>query len=409
MWVRGNKRDYDRWEEEEGAKGWSWEKVLPTFNSLENFERGNPKLRGKSGAIHPRETGSKISYFVDTVESMEKSGVAKKVEDYNDGNQFGCGFTQESVLKDGTRADAFSAFIEPLLKDEKFKGKLRVVSEAKVHRVHFNSKKQVSGVKVRVDGGFKFLSANKEVILSAGALISPQILMLSGIGDSKELEKFGIEVVHDNKHVGKNMHDHPLVRVIFESNRRVPSGTEMGGSLLAHAFYQSTVSKRDTPNDGPDMQLVACTNFPPLALIYALTLNMIKGWMGNKYPRARTLMGNLKNNLSRFFEFLARNHSPTWDTFSKAAGFGICSNQPFSRGHLTISTDNIDDQPLMEMNVLKDQRDVDKLVEAVETCYKVIETAPLSNYFVKWIAPPKKLDKKEDIEKYVRGEVALAW
>eukprot|EP01091_Cochliopodium_minus_P019367 TRINITY_DN8120_c0_g1_i1.p1 TRINITY_DN8120_c0_g1~~TRINITY_DN8120_c0_g1_i1.p1 ORF type:complete len:604 (-),score=147.28 TRINITY_DN8120_c0_g1_i1:75-1886(-) len=409
MFVRGNKNDYDNWETVHGAKGWKFEDVLPSFNYCENYKEGDKKYRGKEGPIIPRNTAKNSPIFEKIIDSIENSGVTKRVEDYNYPEQTGVGYTQESLFQDGRRADCFTAFIEPLIGNRN----LKVVSEAKVHKIIFNSKKQVIGVKIEVDGSIVYIEPKKEVILCAGAINSPQLLLLSGIGDKEDLEKLGIESVYHNPHVGKNLHDHPATAMAFSvKDEHIAPPLEVSGSgLLVTGFYQSSISKKDTPNNGPDIQVVGIqgSQFYSRLIPMELVQKFMDKFFGGTFYNKKTLLHNFQLNFNQALRFLLPKTSLFKNIFQKTFSLSLVNNQPFSRGFIKLASNNVDDAPIIDPRAFEDPRDLEKLVEGVKNVYKITETSPLSDVLEKYLQPETKLQSDEEIRKYIRNHALLAW
>ena len=268
------------------------------------------------------------------------------------GEGFGAGFTQESRFEDGKRADAFSAFVEPLLKDEKHRKKLRVVSLAKVQQIVINDKKEAEAVKVRVDGKTVFLKPNKEVILCAGAINSPQILMLSGVGEKTHLESLGIKVVHPNPNVGSNLHDHPCIIHAYELKDECLEDVALqSGGFPGVAFFQSNWANKNTPCNGPDIQFHISGNVPSLFQVVAgqdALLPLLEALLGKgRLPQFGTKVHFLFYNLKSLLFSLFRSIPFISTTTKKLALYGAVLNQPLSRGTLHLASNDIQVPPII--------------------------------------------------------------
>lgn len=200
MYVRGNPRDYDEWAELAGP-GWSYADVLPIFKRIERYPSGDPATRGDAGPVRitfPRSTNPLSQAFLD---ACREAGIDLNA-DYNDGNQDGAGWTQVTQ-RDGQRHSAADAYLRPAMA----RPNLTVMSEARVQRVLFEGSR-ACGVEYLRHGEKQQVRAAGEVILSGGAINSPQLLMLSGVGPAAHLRDVGIQVVADLPGVGRNLQDH---------------------------------------------------------------------------------------------------------------------------------------------------------------------------------------------------------
>ena len=265
------------------------------------------------------------------------------------GEGYGIGFAQESRLANGKRADGFTAFVEPLLQEGKEK-RLRVVSMAKVEKVMFNEKKEAESVKVQVDGRTLFLKPRKEIILCAGAYNSPQLLMVSGVGEKEQLESLGIKLVHNNPNVGKNLHDHPIFLHALMLKEEFCQEKDYGGcGIGVNGFYASEWAKKNTPDNGPDMQVLVGANIPQAFASMAAadkTRAWLNKWLGERMPEKGTWQYNVWHNLRLLFAFTNSIFPPPPN--KRVVLMGPVLNQPLSRGTLKISSSNIDVPPVID-------------------------------------------------------------
>jgi choline dehydrogenase len=200
VFIRGHAKDFDSWREL-GNPGWGYDDVLPHFKAMENFERRADQWRGQGGPLNVSDPVVKSASSYDFIEAAASLGHVK-TEDMNGEVHDGVGFMQHSI-KNGRRHSAFSAFIRPVL----HRRNLTVLTEAQVQRVLFNGK-MATAIEVMHKGKVRHITALREVILSGGAINTPQLLMLSGVGPGSELQKHGIPLVHEAAGVGQNLQDH---------------------------------------------------------------------------------------------------------------------------------------------------------------------------------------------------------
>jgi choline dehydrogenase len=214
IYIRGHRSDFDGWRRL-GNPGWGYDDVLPYFKSIEHNERGEDAYRSRGGPLWISDPALKMQSSVDFIASAQAVGIPR-TEDLNGEVHDGVGFMQYTIRK-GKRQSAYVAFLKPVL----HRKNLNIQTDARVQRILFDGKRAV-GVEVAVNGQKRTLHAAREVILSAGSLNSPQILMLSGVGPGQELQRHGIEVVHEAPGVGENLQDHFYVHTAY---RATPSSS----------------------------------------------------------------------------------------------------------------------------------------------------------------------------------------
>jgi len=260
VFVRGNKANFDSWAAE-GCDGWSYADLLPLYKRMEDYEKGGSTVRGAGGPVAVTHTDgiSPVSYaFQDAV--SEVCGVPK-LDDYNGDRQEGVGVVQVSA-KDGVRYSTSKAYVDPV----RSRDNLVVQTGATVRRLIIESGRCV-GVVYDHNGTEKTARASEEVVLSAGAIGTPQILMLSGIGPADHLKDHGI-AVHADLPVGDNLHDHLLFPMTWTAPRGGHKGTPwhffsslfkevtMGGTWLGRSVFEMfAFIKSDASAPIPDIQL----------------------------------------------------------------------------------------------------------------------------------------------------------
>lgn len=212
MWVRGNKSDYDNWAKA-GATGWSYDEILPLYKRAENHVLGPNEHHGGSGPLHIEYHRSLNPASVRLLDGMVEAGF-DRIDDYNGDSQLGVSEYQVTQ-KAGQRWTTYDGYLHPNRK----RGNLTIRTGALVRKVVIEDSTAV-GVEVELDGQVQTIRADREVILSAGAYQSPQLLMLSGIGPADDLRAHGIDVVVDNAHVGAHLMDHPLYCVNYETSAK---------------------------------------------------------------------------------------------------------------------------------------------------------------------------------------------
>ncbi|MCJ8310918.1 MAG: GMC family oxidoreductase N-terminal domain-containing protein [Rhizobiaceae bacterium] len=214
IYIRGPREDYDEWAQN-GAPGWDYQSVLPYFRRLENnFTNPPNQYRGNEGNLRVSNLRNASEANDAWLQAAEQSGLPRNA-DFNGESGFGVGEYQLSIGPRWRESSA-RAFLRPALK----RPNLKVISKALVTQIHINNKR-AEGVDWQVGGATASAKARREVILCAGALQSPQLLQLSGIGSGAQLQQLGIRVSADLPGVGANLQDHYQIRTIVELNRKL--------------------------------------------------------------------------------------------------------------------------------------------------------------------------------------------
>jgi choline dehydrogenase len=215
MYIRGNRSDYDRWAADDGADGWSYDEVLPYFKRSERNAEIADSYHGTSGELHVTAKRWLSPHWERFVDSAAALGIDRNA-DFNGARQDGVGVMQ-TTTKGGRRWSAADAFLRPVRKRDS----LEIATNAVAHRILLDGER-ATGVEYERGGKVERARAEREVIVSAGAYGSPQLLMLSGIGPAEHLGEHGVEVALDLPAVGENLQEHPMA---FLNWRTRESGT----------------------------------------------------------------------------------------------------------------------------------------------------------------------------------------
>lgn len=213
IYIRGHRMDYNKWREL-GASGWGWDDILPYFKKAENQERGASDGYGAGGPLNVADQISPNELTQTFIRAAQKMGI-QATPDFNGQEQDGVGLYQVTQ-KQGKRMSSAVAYIKPALN----RPNLSIETEAHVTRILFENMQAV-GVEYTQEGQTKMVKCHQEVILCGGTINSPQLLMLSGIGDGEHLKSHGIEVIADLKGVGQNLQDHVVCGVVHESTQPI--------------------------------------------------------------------------------------------------------------------------------------------------------------------------------------------
>lgn len=371
-YVRGNPADFDEWEAL-GNKGWSYKDVLPFFKKSEANAEKNADYCGKNGPLHvayspqPHFLGNKF------LEACEGAGIRKN-PDYNGPEQLGASMLQFTI-KDNKRQSTATAFLKPVL----HRGNLSVKTEMKVSKILLEQNRAIGVEVIDKDNKIETFICGKEVVLSAGAIQSPQIMMLSGIGDRAYLEKFGIETRHDLPGVGQNLVDHVWSGLSAWSN--VPTDNhytkplQMGKEMLRYLFFK-------------------------------------KGPFGNSILTANAFLSSIAGQQRQDIQFhfavsatAADYSTDIYDirTFPKKSGFSILVIllKPKSSGFVGLKSKDPLSDPLIQPNLLSDAADLEKLIWGFERAKSVMEAPSLRSFHEGKLYLPKAFDRNS-LESHIR-------
>ena len=270
LYVRGHQKDYDEWADL-GCEGWDWASVLPYFKKAEGNVRGGDDLHGNDGPLKVADQSQPRAITKAFIDAAGEQQVRHN-PDFNGPELEGAGYYQVTQFHDGpAKGERCSAAAAYLNRDVRHRPNLTILTKAQARRVVMQNGR-ATGVEVRHIGQIKTVGAGREVILSAGAFGSPQLLMLSGIGPRDELASHGIAVQHESAGVGQNLQDHLDYVMSYHSKRKdviglVPSGLAKlfkagmqwrkdGTGMFATPFAEGgAFLKSDPSQDRPDLQL----------------------------------------------------------------------------------------------------------------------------------------------------------
>jgi choline dehydrogenase len=373
VFLRGSPRDYDRWAQS-GARGWSYEDCLPAFRKLETFHGPDSAYRGKSGPMQIAEVPEPTPGCRAFVEACVKLGFPRNKD--NNGEWFeGVAPNQLNVHK-GRRWSPAVGYLRPALK----RPNLRVETERLALRLLFEGGRAV-GVAVRgPDGQEEAYRARREVIVSCGAIESPKLLMLSGIGDGAALQALGIETRVHRPEVGKNLQDHFMVRMAF---RTKPADT----------LNETMMSKVKMAKMGLDWALRRRGHLTIGASEASLFARVLPD---SEEPEVQYQFVN--------FCLDTTNQALSASELAKFPGFNFnfCQCRPDSRGELTLRSARVEDKPRIQANYLTHPGDVRVMLEAAKLARKITVTRPFADYIEEEVAPGKATQTDDDFLTYLR-------
>lgn len=371
IWARGLPRDFDRWEAL-GARGWGWQDVLPYFIKSETAHGFNSIDRGQEGPIWVESFRSPHKLSNDLVSSFESSGLPF-LKDINSADGLGVGITQTNQ-KQGIRQSTESSYLEAA---KKLKS-LEILTKARAERIIFTGTK-ATGITIQRDNRIRQnIHAHKEIIICAGAIESPALLLRSGIGPASQLQSLGIDVRFDSPEVGLNMQDHPDLYMEYAVNQSTYSNIARWDRLVS-AGLEFFVHRRG-PATSPGTHLFAYGKSDenlkePDLLIFSGPFGTIADGAFNK-----------KQNIYSI--------TPS-----------VCL--PYSRGHVSLSSNDSLATPLVQPNLLGDDRDIQTLINAIYAMDNIANIEPFSSHVLERIKPrPEKFAmSRESLHDFVRDHV----
>jgi choline dehydrogenase len=357
LYVRGQPQDYDRWAQM-GNRGWAWDDVLPLFKRAEKNERGADEYHGDEGPLSVSNMRIQRPITDAWVAAAQAAG-HKFNPDYNGAEQEGVGFFQLTA-KNGRRCSSAVAYLNPV----KSRENLKIITHAQVDKVNLDGKRCTGVTYTDRSGTEHVVKANREVVLSGGAINSPQILMVSGIGEAEQLREHGVEVKHDLPGVGKNMQDHLQARLVYKCNE--PTLNDEVGSLLGQARI------------GLKYLMFRAG---PMTMAASLATGFLKTRDDLETPDIQFHVQPLS----------AENPGKGADKFS-AFTMSVCQLRPESKGEIRLKSKNPRDYPAIIPNYLSTETDCRTIVAGVNMARTIARHAPLTSKISEEFRPHADLD-----------------
>ena len=365
LYIRGQSNDYNYWRQL-GNIGWGWDDVLPYFIKAENQEKGKSEFHGVGGPLSVSNQRVRLKLLDTFIDAAEEKGIPRS-SDFNTGQNEGCGYFQVTE-KNGFRCSTAVGYLNPAKK----RSNLKVEVKAHIKKIIFENLKAV-GVEYWQGNEVKTIKCNNEVILSAGTIGSPHILQASGIGPSNLLKSNGIEIIKDVDAVGKNLHDHLMLRPVYKVKNIYTL------NQLYHSYYRKFLVGleyfffRSGPMTMGASQLCGFTksddSFETPNLQYHVA------------PMSTDKLGGA--GLHKFPAF-----TPT-----------ICNLRPTSRGNVSLANKDTRVDPKITMNYLSTDEDKEIAVKAIKITRKIVlETKAFKPYEPEEMRPGLNLTDDEIVK-----------
>ncbi len=368
IYIRGHARDYDQWAQL-GNRGWSYADVLPYFKRSEHYNSGGDEFHGDHGPLRVSDPEEHLEVFNTFIEAGKEAGYPY-TPDFNGAEQEGVGQYQLTI-NDGVRWSAATGYLTPIL-DRK---NLMVEVEALSHKVLFEGKKAV-GVRYEQKGKVIDVKANKEVLLCGGAVNSPQLLQLSGIGDAEYLKKWGLDVVADLPGVGQNLQDHLDACLHFETKEGVETldsqkGLRMLMTGVNYTFFKKGLGRGNGLESGAFLKTRPDLEMPDIQLHFVGAIML---------------------------DHAREKHDKPGMTVH------VCQLRPESKGYIALRSLDPADHPLIQPNYFESDTDKKVMIEGVKIARKIMAQPSIAPLIDREFNPGEENQTDEEIEAFLRAK-----
>lgn len=340
IYIRGNHADYDQWRDM-GNPGWGFSDVLPYFKKSENQERGASEYHGASGPLCVSDLRTVNPLSEAFVAAGEEAGLQRN-PDFNGAQQDGVGFYQVTQSK-GQRHSSAAAFLHPVMSRKN----LTVKTETHVFGIYFEGKRAAI-VSFQQGNNSMQERAEREIILCAGAIGSPQLLMLSGVGPADHLSNFNVPIMCDLPGVGRNLQDHPACATVYECTKPISlASAESFSNLMRYMISKKGPLTSNVAEAGAFVKTSSRAQIPDLQFHFGVGYFVEHGFQqikGHAFTMGPTLL------------------------------------HPFSRGDIRLRSSNPLDAPAIRANYLSDSRDMDVMLEGIKLSRKLAATKAFDAY-----------------------------
>ncbi len=368
IYIRGQPQDYDRWEAL-GNPGWGWDDVLPYFIKSERNQRGPSAYHGARGEIGVSDVGEPHELAEAFIAACQQAGVRRN-NDFNGKHQEGAGYYQLTTWR-GWRCSTAVGYLRPARR----RPNLRVETQAHATRIIFEGERAI-GVVYRQGGETREARVQRELLLCAGAIQSPQLLQLSGVGDAEQLKAHGISVVRHLPGVGRNLQDHLQVRLIHRCAKPVTTNDDMRSAWRKLKMGLKYVLFRSGP--------------------LAIGINQAGAFV-RTHPRVATPDVQ--------FHFAALSADMPGAPLHEFSGFtsSVCQLRPESRGTVQLKSVDPLEPPAMQPNYLSAEADRRAIIAALKVARKIAAAPALKAYVVDEYLPGAGVQADEDLLEFARN------
>jgi choline dehydrogenase len=366
IYMRGQSDDYDEWAELTQDRSWAWNSILPFFKKSEDYYAGANEWHGTGGEWRVEKQRLRWEILEAFSEAAQACGIPKTV-DFNRGDNFGVGYFEVNQ-KRGWRWNTSRGFLRPVLD----RPNLRVITGALTQRVLFEYRR-CTGVEFNHHGVRYVANARREVVLAAGAINSPQLLELSGVGDGLRLQRLGIPLVHELRGVGENLQDHLQLRMAFQvmnvSTLNTTSATWFGKGMIGLRY--------------------ALTRSGPMSMAPSQLGAFVKSLPGDPTISRPDLEYHVQPlSLKRFGEPL-----DGFDAFTAS----VCQLRPTSRGTVHVESPNSRVAPIIAPNYLSTELDRRVAVNALRLTRRIVNSRALARYAPIEVRPGTEVASEEEL------------
>jgi choline dehydrogenase len=375
LYIRGQKEDYDDWAAL-GNEGWSYKDVLPYFIKSEDQERGADDFHGVGGPLSVSNIRVKREICDKFIDAAQQVGIPRN-DDCNGETQEGVGYFQLTIKRTGTRCSTAVGFLRPALK----RGNLHAVTNALVHRIEFDGNRVV-GVTLSIKGQMHSIRCRREVVLSAGAINSPQTLMLSGVGDREELARHNIPLVKHLPGVGRNLQDHLQIRTIYKVNKPITLNDEVNNPLrkvmmgLEYAMFRT----------GP------------------LTMAASQVYIFTKTPQSPK-----RPDIQYHLQPLSADKPADGTHRFSAFTASVCQLRPTSTGHIALKSANPAQYPAIHPNYLATEEDQRTAIESIKITRQIVNAPALAPLIQEEHEPGVQHQSDEQLLEYARNRATTIY
>ena len=369
LYIRGQSEDYEAWENS-GNRGWGYRDLIKQFINLENNQNHEDQYHGSFGPLWVETYQSSLEASRVFMNACKESGI-KENRDFNGADQEGFG-TYQVNIKNGQRFSAADAFLKPILS----RSNLELITNTLVLKIIINNKKAV-GVKIKNRQGTNVVTADSEIILCGGAINSPQILMLSGIGPKEILRKINVPVNHDLPGVGQNLQDHLTVNISYKVDHLQTFGELMKPLRMIKNLYQYWIKRN------------GLLTYPAsdIGVFFKTNENI-------KTPNAQI---HFAPGAGKYKKDGAME--PT-----SGITASVCNLRPLSKGHLELNSSDPKEPPKIFANYLSNDADLAPMIEGIKKVRKIFQSPSIQKFNPMEMSPSKGCEDDNQIEALIRQE-----